>query len=275
MRARLAGVPLALALAWSQPAHAGTRDRCLAASMAGQTLMLKDQLHAARDKLRVCAKPVCPRLVRRDCVDFLGKIETNMPTIVLGARDGRGKDLVDVRVTLDGAPLVDHLDGKPVEIDPGTHALHFETEGAPPVDQTLLVREGEKDRLVTVTLGPPPPPPPTETVVRTTGPSVWTWIVGGVGLATLGATVVSGSVSLAQYQSLHDGCALTHSCAPGDVSTVNTLYDVAYATAAIGGALVVAGIVMFFTTRHTHLETVVKQAIFAPTLGGGSFAIRF
>jgi hypothetical protein len=252
---------------------ASARDKCFAASLEAQTLKMKGELHAARDKFQTCARDACPKLVRHDCVDWIGKIAVAMPTIVIGAHDKHGKDVVDVRVSLDGTPLTTHLDGKPIEVDPGSHTLHFEMDGAPSVDQPLLVREGEKDRLVTVAIGPEPPPvvvapPPPPS---SGAPSMWTWIIGGVGLASLAATAVSGSISLVQWQSLHDGCAVTHSCAPGDVSTVNALYDVAYTTAAIGSALVIASVVMFFTTRH-HAEVTTTVT---PALGGATLAIHF
>jgi len=266
-------IALAPASASGAPKHGGSRDKCLAASMEAQTLKLKGALHDARDKFQMCVKETCPRLVRKDCVEFLEKIAAAMPTIVIGAHDKRGKDVVDVRVSLDGAPIATHLDGKPIELDPGSHTLHFEMDGAPPVDQPLLVREGEKDRLVTVAIGPEPPPVVVAPPPRTTGPSVATWVLGGIGLASLAATAITGSISLAQWSSLHDGCAVTHSCAAGDVSTVNTLYDVAYTTAAVGGALVVAGIVTFFVTRHT--ESVTVAPVVSPTGGGGTLTLRF
>jgi len=267
MRSALA---FAAALALAAPAFAGSRDRCLPTFMDAQTLRLKGELHAAREKFRTCAKPTCPKLVRRDCVDGLGKIASAMPTIVLGARDHHDRDVVDVRVSLDGTLLISRLDGKPVEIDPGSHTLHFETDDGPPVDETVLVREGEKDRLVSAVVGPkplPPPPPPPPPPPVSSGPSPWAWVVGGVGLATLAATVITGTLSLSQWQSLHDSCAPTHSCAPGDVSTVNTLYDVSYATGAIGGALVVTGVILFVVTRH--------HAGVAPTRGGATFTLHF
>ena len=46
-------------------------------------------------------------------------------TLVLGARDPKGNDIDGTRVLLDGAVLVDHLDGKPVPVDPGEHTIVF------------------------------------------------------------------------------------------------------------------------------------------------------
>lgn len=71
-----------------------------------------------------------------------------MPTLILSAEDEEGHDVVDVQVTLDGAPLAARLDGKAVEVDPGEHVLRFERAGSDPVELPLVVREGEKLRRV-------------------------------------------------------------------------------------------------------------------------------
>jgi hypothetical protein len=45
----------------------------------------------------------------------------------------------DVRVTVDGRELTTRLDGRPIPIDPGKHAFHFERGGAT-FDETVLSR---------------------------------------------------------------------------------------------------------------------------------------
>src|SRR5207237_6419559 len=60
----------------------------------------------------------------------------------------------------DDRPIRDRLDGTAIEVDPGEHLIHFETDGKPPVDKTVVVREGEKNRVIDVVLGTPPPPTP-------------------------------------------------------------------------------------------------------------------
>ncbi|MGH7327521.1 MAG: hypothetical protein ACREJX_04150, partial [Polyangiaceae bacterium] len=118
---RWAAVAVSLALFAPQSAHASPREECISSSMDGQTLRLKGKLHAARLKLRECSNSACPKLIRHDCVDWLGKLASAMPTIVIGALDGAGKDVADVHVSLDGDALPFPLDGKPIEVDPGSH----------------------------------------------------------------------------------------------------------------------------------------------------------
>jgi hypothetical protein len=80
-----------------------------------------------------------------------------MPTIVLAAQDAAGNDLGTVRVTMDGQPFVDKVDGKPLSLNPGVHHFVFESPGLPSVEKSRVVSQGEKDRRERVVLGNAPP----------------------------------------------------------------------------------------------------------------------
>jgi hypothetical protein len=86
------------------------------------------------------------------CTKWLRDLDESAPTIVLAAKDDQGNDLTDVNVTFDGAPFVTLLDGKPVEVDVGEHVIRFTREGSLPVEQKLLLRAGEKARVVSAVL---------------------------------------------------------------------------------------------------------------------------
>jgi hypothetical protein len=276
-RAR-AWLALALVCAASNARAEPTRNECIQASEDAQLLRIHTQLVAARKKLVTCSNPACPKIVQKDCSNWLDEVDRAIPTIVLGARDPRGHDLTDVHVTLDGAPLVDRLDGTAVAVDPGAHTLRFEAPGQPAHEEKIVVREGEKNRIVSVLVGEPLPvqPKPSElsplspvappSAERTRGPSVATWILGGLGLATLAAAGAVGTASLVQRQNLYDSCGSTGSCQQSDVDSVYLMYDLAYAGAALGGALVVTGIVVGLATRHV---------VVAPTVGGVTMIGRF
>ncbi|HEY2370896.1 MAG TPA: hypothetical protein VGH87_31095 [Polyangiaceae bacterium] len=251
-----------------------TRDECLKASEDAQLLRIKTQLVAARDKLVVCSNDACPKLVKKDCRDWLDEVDHAMPTIVLGARDPDGKDLVDVHVTLDGNPIVERLEGKAIAVDPGSHTLRFDA-GGQSREQSIIVREGEKSRVVSVVLGEPKPvqpittplvQPPLVTVIAPSrpvsrAPSAATWVFGGLGLATLAASGIVGAFSLVRRQNLYDSCGAAGQCAPSDVDQVYAMYDLAYAGAAIGGAFLLTGVVLFFTTRPSSRVTANASGI--------------
>lgn len=156
-------------------ASAGVREECLSSSSSAQDLRVEKKLIAARAQLLSCARDACPLVVKRDCVQWLAEVDASMPTLVITARDSAGADVVAARVLLDGAPYLERLEGKALSIDPGVHKIRVESVGAAPIEQEIVIVEGEKNRILALTLAPiqqarpeppvrpeptPPPPPP-------------------------------------------------------------------------------------------------------------------
>jgi hypothetical protein len=131
-----------------------TKDQCVDANTKAQSLRRSSKLVAARAQLAVCADPRCPGMVRDDCIQRLDELEKVQPTIVFDAKDGAGNDLSDVRVSMDGKPLVGRLDGTAVAVDPGPHAFTFEVTGQPIVTRGFVLKEGEKLRRERIVIGP-------------------------------------------------------------------------------------------------------------------------
>lgn len=154
MRALPFVVSSAIALSLASGAHADPKSDCIAAADQGQTMRDDGHYRVARQKFVACSQAACPKIVQTSCTQWLHDIEGAMPSLVLGAKDSSGGDLADVHVTFDGATLTDTLDGKPIEVDPGTHTLRFTREGSEPVAQKVIVRAGEKTRVVSVTMSP-------------------------------------------------------------------------------------------------------------------------
>jgi hypothetical protein len=146
--------------------RADDKRACAIASEQGETQRDEGKYRAARKSFLTCARDVCPKLIAQSCTKWLSDLNESAPTVVLAAKDEHGGDLVQVRVTLDGEPLAVELDGKPIEVDAGSHVLRFERDGTKPVEQKIVLRAGEKARVVTITLWPtepsvssaPPPP---------------------------------------------------------------------------------------------------------------------
>jgi len=119
---------------------------------------------------------------------WLGQVENAIPSVVLAARDPRGRDLAEIRVTLDGRPLVDHLDARAVALDPGPHVFTFVTRRGAVVEQRALLREGEKAREIRVELPSEEPEPPTPSAPQqASGSTLWpAYALAGTGIAALG-----------------------------------------------------------------------------------------
>jgi len=188
----------------TQAAAAPESDRatCIAAAERGQKLRKDGRLPEAQKDFLACARSECPAFVRGDCAQWLSDVVAVMPSIVVAARMG-GKDLFDVRVIIDGAVVLERLDGKGIPMSTGEHVLRFEYATEPPVETKVLMREGDKGRAIDVTFsgsgkpatigGPtiaPPPPTPNPPPTTGKGHSVVPWIVAGVGAAT----AVTGAV---------------------------------------------------------------------------------
>lgn len=131
---------------------ADTKNECISAADAGQSLRDDGHYGAARDAFLRCARDACPGLIARSCSDWLRHLEDSMPTVVVSATDERGNPLSTVHVTLDGAPLLDTLDGRRVAVDPGEHVFRFEEDARVPTEVRVTVRAGEKDLGVQATL---------------------------------------------------------------------------------------------------------------------------
>ncbi len=88
-------------------------------------------------------------------------MEKALPSVVFNmAKSGSGTDLVDVKVSADGQPLVSKLDGQAVPMNAGSHTFHFDgPDGSRCVDLPILVKEGERNQTVAVTLAAAPAAP--------------------------------------------------------------------------------------------------------------------
>src|SRR5579883_1538481 len=177
----------AAVLAPPRPAAADDKHDCIAAAEAGQNERLDQKLRASLGHLQVCARDVCPKVVRDDCVKWLPQVQASIPTLVPSARDASGAALADVRVSIDGAAAGTAGDGRPREVDPGSHTVRFERAGSPPVDQSVTVAAGDKDRAVAAVLALPAPdhPAPAPAAPKRAIPAS-VFVLGGVGLLALG-----------------------------------------------------------------------------------------
>ena len=102
----------------------------------------------AKDKFAICARDVCPQVVRQDCVTWQDEVNKSIPTVTVGVRDADGHDLLDVRISIDGQLVTEHLDGKSFPVDPGTHVFRAEDGKHPAIEERVLVKEGEKSRAI-------------------------------------------------------------------------------------------------------------------------------
>jgi hypothetical protein len=136
-------------------AYAGPDDREQCAASAEQAQQLRDEgkYRRAREQMLLCARDICPGPIKSDCGKWLTELDRDAPTVVFGARDVRGSDVFDVKVSIDGSPIQERLDGKPVLVDSGEHTFKFEAKDGTVKEEKVLLRAAEKARPIIVTLG--------------------------------------------------------------------------------------------------------------------------
>ena len=177
-----------------------SKGACVARHQSAQILRRDRQLIAARAALRACSGVACPAAVRADCIQWLDEVGRSLPSLVITAGAG-GTDLVDVRVFIDGQLVTARLSGAALDVDPGEHHLRLESPTWPPVERTVLVSEGVKERTIDVDFAPATPP----REIRT--PPVLDYILGGVTLASLSTFAAFGISALYDRQRLQQSCA--------------------------------------------------------------------
>lgn len=280
----------ACVLAMLPPARAraeGDTHACVEAAHRGQELRDGGKLTAARETFLQCIAPSCPSVVRESCERWVSELDVRLPSIVFGARDEAGADLVAVRVIMDGAPLVSVLDGRSMTVDPGPHELVFEAEGFSPVKQFVVAREGERVRTVVATLkrsGATASRGGDATDTTTPRPrNVPALLVSG-GVTILGAAgfAVFGVLGQGEKDDLRNSCAPSRTCASGDVDGARTKLIVADVSLGVGivSAAVFTGFLLaplFEGRRHAPAKASAVRFGAAPLPGGasGSLVIRY
>jgi hypothetical protein len=276
LRAPAACVVAALIGAVSLPARADVAA-CVKANAHAQALFRDGKLAAARAELMTCGNPACPELVRDDCAQRLDEVERAQPTVLFDARDGDGHDLVAVRVTMDGQPLTDRLEGKVLRVDPGAHTFTFTVEGQPTVTQTFVLKEGERDRRERIVIGQPTAPTPAATTpapsssMSTTPAETPSTGLGSkriIGLGLAGAGVVGLGVGTAFGLMASSAWSSAKSACGGDVghcnnvssatsykNTTNTDGTISTVGFVAGGALLAVGGVLFLLGGHREAST--------------------
>lgn len=250
----------------ASPAHAAdpTVSECLSASDASLTSAGNHQLRAERRALLICASPSCPTEIKKECARRVDEVNAALPTVVFEAKNGAGKDLTDVKVSMDGEVLAERLDGTALAVDPGKHTFVFETAGEATVTEELVTREGEKGRRETIQFGTPAAP-------ATGGGShdaganggglsrqkVAAIVVASIGVASLGTGGAFGVIAMQKKKDAEKLCPgdecpdQTGSDAWSKAKTAGTISTIGFA---VGGAAIAGAALLWFTAPQAQLE---------------------
>lgn len=236
-------------LSSTKPASAADDTACIQSYEQTQTLRKQSRFREAHDEATKCARDTCPVVLAKDCTKWLGELEQSIPTIVFDVKSTSGEELTLVKVMMDGKPLVDKLDGKALAMDVGPHTFHFESTdskvGGQPVEQKIVIHEGDKNRKVSVTLGAAKANNANVQVGPADRPiPISAYVFGGAAVLGLGIGTVF-AISGSSKESDLDACR--PSCPANDVNSVSTSY-------AIADILLTAGFVSAIAAAYIFLS---------------------
>jgi hypothetical protein len=253
MNARNQVAALAAILACSMTAaravRADEKADCISASEKAQSLRDDRKLLKAREQFLACARDVCPAAVKKDCADQVAELVKRMPSVVFRAKDKNGQDLVAVKVSADGDVVTQQLDGRSISLDPGVHTFRFEAEGNEPLEQKIVLAEGEHDRAVTANFGKGGiegagggslAAPPAKK-----GAPIAAFVVGGVGLVSMGVAPIFYAMGLGQKSDdeAPTGCKNTGGCSQSEIDSIRTKLIVGDVFMFAGAAIFTTGLV--------------------------------
>ncbi|HSQ63690.1 MAG TPA: hypothetical protein VLM85_10775 [Polyangiaceae bacterium] len=234
----------------SEAARADDKADCIATSEKAQSLRDDQKLLEAREQFLACARDVCPGAVKKDCADQVADLVKRTPSVVFRAKDKSGQDLVAVKVTADGKVLTEQLDGRAISLNPGVRAIRFEAAGNAPLDQKVVLAEGEHNRPVTAVLGTgvasaaaaEPSKPPS--AGKQSAP-VGAFAVGGIGIVSMGVAPIFYVMGLNQKSAdeAPAGCKNTGGCSQSEIDSIRTKLIVGDVFMFAGAAILATGIV--------------------------------
>ena len=145
-------------------------QECMRAHEQAQVLRLDGNLMQSKSALKACSLEVCPAVIQRDCVRWLDEVSTQIPSVVFEAITESG---AAQRVTVKQGEqvLALELDGRPLAMNPGYYEFRFELPGQASKLVAVLLKQGEKNRLVSVDFRQAANPSTTNTALMATPPA--------------------------------------------------------------------------------------------------------
>ena len=188
----------------------------------------------------------------------------------------RGSGAEAASIALDGTSIGDQMVGIPMPTDPGPHTVEAKAPGFKPFRKALRLAE-QQSETVELVLEPEPVPPPGVGVGS--GPAavrspVYGYVVGGIGIASLGASGIFFGLRAAKISDLDKACP-NRTCPSDQQSDIDAgkLYTtIANVTLAVGAAAVAGGVVLILSSGPSKDQPAVALA---PAPGGAQVLGHF
>jgi hypothetical protein len=211
----------------------------------GQEARLANKWTQARKLFLECAQPICPAPLVKDCTQWSGELAQQIPSIVVAAKRPDGRDAEDVALFVDAAPIGPRLPSTPILLDPGPHTLRFEHAGWSPVEERVVLRDGEQERGIRVQFTAPG----RTTVPAERSPPVAAYVATGFAAVLAAVSIaflVRGKTS--EHDLATSPCGRAGTCTDAQVSPIRTDYIVSGVTA--GAAGIALGLAIWQFAAH-------------------------
>lgn len=274
----LTALAVSASMAAPAAAYADTKSECSNAYDQTQFLRKAGQLQAARAQSEMCTRSVCAEFVRNDCSTWMTEIDAALPSVIIVATDPSGAPVREVTVTVDGKAWLTKLDGTARPLDPGTHQFRYEFDGHLPIERVVVVREGEKDKRVSIQFTSPAggapiadrnrPVPPDTAITEPGSPSPAPLVLIGVGGGFVLLGAIFGGVVLYEKSVTDEHCSDqlqlcdADGIAAGDTGRV--LGPLTTVSFAVGGVGLATGIVWAVVRSR---PANAASWLFAPAIG--------
>jgi hypothetical protein len=203
----------------------------------------------------------------------LESLRQRIPKITL--KRGSGAEAASVAV--DGTSIGDQAIGTPMPTDPGPHTVEAKAPGFKPFRKALRLAE-QQSETVELVLEPEPVPPP-GVAGGATGQApgrspVYGYVIGGIGIASLGASGIFFGLRAGKISDLDKACP-NRTCPSDQQSDIDAgkLYTtIANVTLAVGVAAVAGGVVLVLSSGPSKEE---PKVALAPAPGGAQLFGHF
>ena len=227
---------------------------------------------AARDFREVARKaPLDPKPERHQWAEFakneVKQLEPRVPHLTVKVPTDRPAGM---KVTLDGAPLLEAAWDTQIDVDPGKHEVHAEAPGRLSFDGTISLDDKQTKTLpVSLEIDT------TYVAPTTQKPSK----VGPIVVTTIGAVGVLAGLGLgyASMKKKSDACGGTSVCDPDGLSSGKSLANASTIVTGIGGAALVGGVLWLLLLPSSSAAPASSDkgptASVAPLAGPGIFGL--
>jgi hypothetical protein len=247
------------------------RAACVTAHTNAQELKRGGKLLEAQSELKTCASAGCPGAIISDCGQWIADLEQTTPSMIFEVRVD-GKQFTEFEIQVDGSSVTDHT--KAHRVNPGRHVIRVQVPNFEPKEETVVLPEGQRMRLVAFSFDTPGveparspvtlPPPQAPVMQRPTPVLVYPLLgVGVAGLASFGVFTILGK---SEEGELETGCA--PSCTDSQLEPMKRNYLIGDISAGVGAAALVAAGIVYLARPSQPTVDVVSSIRVGPARAG-------